>query len=1167
MSDRSKLPINRVDDLKNTIDEFNTEITKLQTNISDVDSKLPNIERNIQDLQTNLEQVNTELTTSKEDITNINNSLTSLTSDVNVLNNELTTVKSDITDLQTSLTVAQGNISNNTNEITILTNELATAKTDINTLETDLSTVNNELTNTKTDLTNLTTTVEQNTQDISSLNEEMKTVLNYSNITNCITKIPQDIKLEISTDGRLVFKTGSKVYIPNGFNEDGSKKFDTVIFTNDAIGGYDTTINHLMCFIDFARQHIFMTNTIFVYSGTTEPTDVIGANSRIFWYDTNANIVKMYAPNETTYTPVSLPLAIVTRPDENTFEIKQVFNGFGYIGKSVYILPGTEVLIPNGRNNDATLKNIVYNPETPQINTLDDDQAAGTKSLLVMNIGMNWSSGGFEEVDKLSLDTAITSRRYYVKPENKMYWFVLGNFSEQITASVGELQYDGTRITSLTYKLPIRLPDIQDYSFDNILEYNTVSNCITKLPQNVILEYTSNKTINIKAGTKLYIPDGFEVDGTTRKFKTIVLNQQKNKANANTGEKGYIFYDANSNVLEFRHRQFAATTAGATTPTSSTYQSLCHYNTATNLIGVSDDYGATWTWGMSLPICVVTGETGTTYSSVDQIFNGFGYIASVAFVLPGVEYLIPNGRNNDGSLNNIKTIVEKPDVHLFENEYSNYMFLNSEGKILSWGGYYSEANNATVAIDTTPLTWFDVKNNLMKEKVSNTSDWINVNKAFVGKLSKINGLDSCPINNIEPKQPLEIPDKNSKQFNELLNYNSISNCITKIPQDIKLSLSAGTLTLKAGSKLYYPNGFNSDGRQRFDVVYINNDIVRTKADTPYDSDNSLVIYSPQRNYIDVFDYTIYYTQNTAPSNTGTTSIIWYDLTENKIKVSSDSGTSWIENVYFCLPFAQTSLTVADGFTEILEIFNGFGIIGQAGFILPGVEGLIPNGRNSDGSLNNIQIYQYYPLIVPHPSLPATFNLLTFDFQPRYISYWNVESVYNVEHLPTFLTAGKFYVTSTNEMWYYDGTSNMLDYARYYEIINACVVESDNGRFKRLYIKKPVTHLLDMGETDYIAEQAFPSGRYFDLTLGASGTTYAMPGNGYLTFAMRSTAAGQYMNFETVGNNNWILEEASSQANDLITLVMPVTKRQQVIVRYTLAGVVQKFRFIYAKGIL
>ena len=52
----------------------------------------------------------------------------------------------------------------------------------------------------------------------------------------------------------------------------------------------------------------------------------------------------------------------------------------------------------------------------------------------------------------------------------------------------------------------------------------------------------------------------------------------------------------------------------------------------------------------------------------------------------------------------------------------------------------------------------------------------------------------------------------------LLNYTT--NRILEIPQDIKLELNNGTLTLKAGSKVYVPNGPG-----KFDVVTVPSDVV------------------------------------------------------------------------------------------------------------------------------------------------------------------------------------------------------------------------------------------------------------------------------------------------------------------------------------------------------
>lgn len=53
-------------------------------------------------------------------------------------------------------------------------------------------------------------------------------------------------------------------------------------------------------------------------------------------------------------------------------------------------------------------------------------------------------------------------------------------------------------------------------------------------------------------------------------------------------------------------------------------------------------------------------------------------------------------------------------------------------------------------------------------------------------------------------------DIQAKANLNLSNSTAITNCITEIPQDIKLELKDGTLTLKAGSKVYIPNGFEAN---------------------------------------------------------------------------------------------------------------------------------------------------------------------------------------------------------------------------------------------------------------------------------------------------------------------------------------------------------------------
>lgn len=181
--------------------------------------------------------------------------------------------------------------------------------------------------------------------------------IDYTNITNCITEIPQDIKLELN-NGTLTLKAGSKVYVPNGFENDGTtKKFDVHIISSDKVIAYSSKFNDLVIVTDI-NDNSFIASKSYTVSGATQPTDI---SRRNIWYDTTTNTVKTNSPSTSNFeTNKSLPIAIVNCIDINKFTISQVFNGFGYVGSTVFALPGVKGLIPNGRNADGSLRNIEF---------------------------------------------------------------------------------------------------------------------------------------------------------------------------------------------------------------------------------------------------------------------------------------------------------------------------------------------------------------------------------------------------------------------------------------------------------------------------------------------------------------------------------------------------------------------------------------------------------------------------------------------------------------------------------------------------------------------------------------------------------------------------------------------------------------------------------------
>ena len=76
----------------------------------------------------------------------------------------------------------------------------------------------------------------------------------------------------------------------------------------------------------------------------------------------------------------------------------------------------------------------------------------------------------------------------------------------------------------------------------------------------------------------------------------------------------------------------------------------------------------------------------------------------------------------------------------------------------------------------------------------------------------------------------------------------ITNCITEIPQNINLELKDEALTLKAGSKVIVPNGFEADGTTpKFDEIIVANDIVPHAPTSPSVTSEYVMFYDSGRN--------------------------------------------------------------------------------------------------------------------------------------------------------------------------------------------------------------------------------------------------------------------------------------------------------------------------------
>lgn len=93
--------------------------------------------------------------------------------------------------------------------------------------------------------------------------------------------------------------------------------------------------------------------------------------------------------------------------------------------------------------------------------------------------------------------------------------------------------------------------------------------------------------------------------------------------------------------------------------------------------------------------------------------------------------------------------------------------------------------------------------------------------------------------------------------------------------------------------------------------------------------------------------------------------------------------------------------------------------------------------------------------------------------------------------------------------------------------------------------------------------AMPSDKYIDVTLGASGTTYTAPANGYYNIAKHAAAAGQFIDLVNESNGYWVSYQQYNA--NIIRLAIPIKKGDVLRVDYNASGTTDFFRFIYAVG--
>lgn len=387
------------------------------------------------------------------------------------------------------------------------------------------------------------------------------------------------------------------------------------------------------------------------------------------------------------------------------------------------------------------------------------------------------------------------------------------------------------------------------------------------------------------------------------------------------------------------------------------------------------------------------------------------------------------------------------------------------------------------------------------------------------------------VNTDTNQQVLSNDGTNLSWRNEQVGYNQITNCITEIPQDIKLEINNGIITLKAGSKVYNGNGVLKTTTTDISNVNANYDgqvlIALSK-----DFDVLLTGFVPGE------------TVSELPTSTASFKI-YYNTTDKKCYLDTTDG--WQE---CSLPIALGTSTVSS-WVSIDQVFNGFGFVGSTIFALPGIKGLSPNGndsltgikKNNIISIENILTYTC-PNITANVILDLYANKIAinsqaFDKPTTDLIFFDEINNYNYAGLGI-----------SNDIW-----------------VGSARIE--NGKIVLFNPKHPIS-LIDKNDSSWVAQQAMPSKKYINLELGISGTVYTAVANGYIQLVKQATAANQYLvaydtnlPSTTVDENTIAIKWSTSGVNDV--LYFPVRKGQQFIIGYTFGGQTIAFRLIFAQG--
>ena len=383
-----------------------------------------------------------------------------------------------------------------------------------------------------------------------------------------------------------------------------------------------------------------------------------------------------------------------------------------------------------------------------------------------------------------------------------------------------------------------------------------------------------------------------------------------------------------------------------------------------------------------------------------------------------------------------------------------------------------------------------------------------------------------------------------------LNEKNATNCITSMENNVLLNFYNTTLTALMGTKAYAPNGFEQDGvTPHFDEITLLSDLVLNIGGSGWVDEPHMIVISNDGTSSFGYAFQDVFSGGSAPTTTGQYAL-WYDTTNNIIRRTTDSGSTWTNSPY-SFPIC-TVINTNGACKSVEQIFNGFGYIGSVVFLLPGVTGLFPDGKNDDDTLRNLEVTSESVIIKNFTNLFS--NPTLFDYVLRLTNHGGTWKLDLIE--PAI--EGDYTYNSEENYWYYYTTKS------YYCPFARVLHDKPANNSKILsFSGKQTIKIIDSSDTSFIAHQSSPSNKYIELSIGATGTQYTAPADGYFTYRDSAANVGAAIleNTTTLLSNG--MNAVSSTWPRRVTI--RVKKGDKVKLYYENGGTNQLFRFVYANG--